>query len=62
MTYIDTINLRLEVMDPTAITMCMEHKLPIHGAQPVGHGRPQEGAVWQEGWDDRSLRAVTRNP
>jgi uridylate kinase len=28
--YIDTINLRLEVMDPTAITMCMEHKLPIH--------------------------------
>jgi uridylate kinase len=30
LTYIDTINLRLEVMDPTAITMCMEHKLPIH--------------------------------
>ncbi len=30
MKYIDTINLRLEVMDPTAITMCMEHKLPIH--------------------------------
>ncbi len=30
LTYIDTINRRLEVMDPTAITMCMEHKLPIH--------------------------------
>ncbi len=29
MTYMDTINLRLTVMDPTAITMCMEHKLPI---------------------------------
>ena len=29
LTYIDTINRRLEVMDPTAITMCMEHKLPI---------------------------------
>ncbi len=30
LSYIDTINRRLEVMDPTAITMCMEHKLPIH--------------------------------
>ncbi|MCX6055661.1 MAG: UMP kinase [Chloroflexi bacterium] len=30
LTYIETINRRLEVMDPTAITMCMEHKLPIH--------------------------------
>jgi uridylate kinase len=30
MKYIDLINLRLEVMDNTAITMCMEHKLPIH--------------------------------
>ena len=29
LTYIDTINRRLEVMDTTAITMCMEHKLPI---------------------------------
>jgi len=29
MSYMDTINLRLTVMDPTAITMCMEHKLPI---------------------------------
>ena len=27
--YIDAINLRLGVMDSTAITMCMEHKLPI---------------------------------
>jgi len=29
LTYIDTINRRLEVMDTTAITLCMEHKLPI---------------------------------
>ena len=25
-----TINLHLAVMDTTAVTMCMEHKLPIH--------------------------------
>lgn len=30
LSYIDAINLRLGVMDTTAITMCMEHKLPIH--------------------------------
>jgi uridylate kinase len=29
LTYMDTINRRLEVMDSTAITMCMEHKVPI---------------------------------
>lgn len=29
LSYIETINRRLEVMDPTSITMCMEHKLPI---------------------------------
>jgi uridylate kinase len=29
LTYIDTINRRLEVMDTTAITLCMENKLPI---------------------------------
>lgn len=29
LTYIDTINKRLEVMDSTAVTMCMEHNLPI---------------------------------
>ena len=28
-TYIDAINRRLTVMDSTALTMCMEHKLPI---------------------------------
>jgi uridylate kinase len=27
--YIETINRRLEVMDSTAITLCMENKLPI---------------------------------
>lgn len=30
LSYIDAINLRLGVMDSTAVTMCMEHKLPIH--------------------------------
>ncbi len=30
LSYIDAINLRLAVMDSTAVTMCMEHKLPIH--------------------------------
>jgi uridylate kinase len=29
LTYIDVINRRLEVMDSTAITHCMEHKIPI---------------------------------
>ncbi len=29
LTYIDTINKRLSVMDTTAITLCMEHNLPI---------------------------------
>ncbi len=28
-TYIDAINLRLKVMDSTALTLCMENKLPI---------------------------------
>ena len=28
-TYIDAINLRLQVMDTTALTLCMENKLPI---------------------------------
>ncbi len=29
LTYIETLNRRLEVMDSTAITLCMENKLPI---------------------------------
>lgn len=29
LTYIDTLNLRLEVMDSTAVSLCMENKLPI---------------------------------
>ncbi len=29
LTYIDTLNRRLEVMDSTAVTLCMENKLPI---------------------------------
>ncbi len=29
LSYIDVINLRLEVMDSTAITLCMDNKLPI---------------------------------
>jgi uridylate kinase len=28
-TYIDAINLRLQVMDTTALTLCMENKMPI---------------------------------
>jgi uridylate kinase len=28
-TYLEAISRRLEVMDSTALTMCMEHKLPI---------------------------------
>ena len=30
LSYIDAINLHLGVMDSTAVTMCMEHNLPIH--------------------------------
>jgi len=30
LTYIDTLNRRLEVMDSTAVSLCMENKLPIH--------------------------------
>ncbi len=29
LTYIDTINRKIEVMDTTAVTLCMEHHLPI---------------------------------
>jgi len=29
LTYIETINLKLAVMDSTAVTLCMEHNLPI---------------------------------
>jgi uridylate kinase len=29
LTYIETLNLRLEVMDSTAVSLCMENKLPI---------------------------------
>jgi uridylate kinase len=29
LTYIDTLNLRLEVMDSTAVSLCMENDLPI---------------------------------
>lgn len=29
LSYIDSINLKLEVMDTTAVTLCMENKLPI---------------------------------
>lgn len=29
LTYIDTLNLRLEVMDSTAVSLCMENKMPI---------------------------------
>jgi len=29
LSFIDALNLRLEVMDPTALTLCMENKMPI---------------------------------
>lgn len=29
LSYIETINMKLEVMDSTAVTLCMEHNLPI---------------------------------
>jgi uridylate kinase len=29
LTYIETLNRRLEVMDSTAVSLCMEHKMPI---------------------------------
>ena len=28
--YIEILNRQLEVMDPTALSLCMENKLPIH--------------------------------
>ena len=43
LTYIDTINRRLEVMDTTAITLCMENKLPI---------------LVLNLWDEKALRNV----
>jgi uridylate kinase len=43
LTYIDTINRRLEVMDTTAITLCMENKLPI---------------LVLNLWDETALRSV----
>ena len=29
LTYLEALNLRLEVMDATALTLCLENKLPI---------------------------------
>jgi len=29
LTYLEALNKRLEVMDPTALSLCMENKLPI---------------------------------
>jgi uridylate kinase len=43
LTYIDTLNRRLEVMDSTAISLCMENKLPI---------------VVLNLWDDSALRRL----
>ena len=34
LTYMETINRRLEVMDSTAISLCMDNNLPI-SAEPV---------------------------
>jgi len=40
--YIDLLNRRLEVMDSTAVSLCMENDLPILvlGTQPVGSASP----------------------
>jgi len=43
LTYLDALSLRLEVMDSTAISLCMENKLPIHVINL---------------WEDNSLRDV----
>ena len=48
LTYLEVLNLRLEVMDSTALSLCMEHHLPIRVFDPLIEGN--------------ILRAVTRSP
>ena len=38
LSYLDVLNRQLEVMDRTALTLCMEHHLPIHVFDPLAPG------------------------
>ena len=38
LTYLEVLNRQLEVMDSTALTLCMEHRLPIHVFDPLVPG------------------------
>ena len=57
LTYIETLNRRLEVMDSTAISLCMENKLPIlvlnlwdEEALPKALRGEKVGTLVNEGW------------
>ncbi|NQS92610.1 MAG: UMP kinase, partial [Chloroflexi bacterium] len=41
--YIDAINMRLEVMDSTALSLCMDNKLPILVLNMWDHDALQRG-------------------
>jgi len=56
LSYIDTLNRRLEVMDSTAVSLCMENKLPIlvlnlwdEGALPAALRGEQVGTLVNDG-------------
>src|SRR5438132_8020508 len=38
LTYLEVLTRQLEVMDSTALTLCMEHRLPIHVFDPLVPG------------------------
>jgi uridylate kinase len=48
LSYIDAINLRLEVMDSTAISLCMDNKLPILVLNMWDHDALKKGLLGQK--------------
>jgi uridylate kinase len=57
LSYIDALNLRVEVMDSTALSLCMDNKLPIlvlnlwdpEALKKALHGEPAGTLVSEEG-------------
>jgi uridylate kinase len=48
LSYIDAINLRLEVMDTTALSLCMDNKLPILVINMWDHDALQKGLMGEK--------------
>ena len=57
-TYMDVISQRLQVMDTTAITMCMDNALPIRVFNMMQPGNIACGGTWGNRWDASALSEV----